>query len=250
VRLARFIGPSQTPTTFYFVGDVFSGMARQDSARGGGHLLAARVVGQEVGDKRGESLRGNLPLLLHLRGPGIHENLGIEGLVVIGRVWIGDKNGGQPELRELAETGRSGSRNHQVGRRIRVLHLMIKWSDKVGNAFPLVIGRGQLIVPLPGEMNNLQGPVLEQRRAFEEHPVNAGSALAASHHQQGAPALIEAECGQRTSAIMQRTEIPADGSPGHTHSLLEKYGAQARERAWQSVPSACSRDREWRWIHG
>ena len=58
---------------------------------------------------------------------------------------------GSPNCEKLAETGRSGSRNHQVGRRIRVLHLMIKWSDKVGNAFPLVIGRGQLIVLLTGE---------------------------------------------------------------------------------------------------
>ena len=100
-RSHRFIGPSQNSAARSISsGDVFSGMRAARIPRAAEDIFWRRASSVRRLETSAEKVSGKpaapaaSPRPRHPRRPGI------ESLVVIGRVWIGDKNGGQPELRE------------------------------------------------------------------------------------------------------------------------------------------------------
>jgi hypothetical protein len=58
---------------------------------------------EQIDDQRRERFRGHLPFGLHFRGAGFHEDLCIRGLVIIGRIRVGDENAGESELGKLTK---------------------------------------------------------------------------------------------------------------------------------------------------
>ena len=67
-------------------------------------------------------------------------------------------------MRNLAQAGGAGARNHEVCGGVSVLHAMVKGGDIIGDAFALVISGGQTVVSLSGEVNNLQRVILQEGR--------------------------------------------------------------------------------------
>ena len=92
------------------------------------------------------------------------------------------------ELRNLAEACRAGTRHHKVGGGISLFHTVMEGSNMRGNTLPLVIDGSQVVIALPGEMNDLQGlvlfvaEILQKSGRAEEELVDSGCTLAPTHH--------------------------------------------------------------------
>ena len=151
---------------------------------GHGHFLTSLVIPEDVQDQRGKCLSDGILFDKHLGRSGANVDLAIGGLVIIGRVGVGDENRGQRKLRNLAEARRSRSRHDEIRGGIGLLHPMMEWRDIVGDFIPLVVCGGEPIIPVACEMNDLDVFAGEQRGGLEEELIDPSRTLAASRDEE------------------------------------------------------------------
>ena len=82
-----------------------------------------------------------------------------------------------------------------------------------GDAFALIIDRGEIVIPVTGEVNDLESLILQERRRSEKELIDAGGSLASPHHQKRVLRGIETEGGAGIRRCEHRPQIPANGCP-------------------------------------
>ena len=90
----------------------------------------------------------------HARGTGLHKDLGIGTLMIICRVWIGNKNSRLAQGGELGHSYRSSSADHEIRSRIHLLHSVDERDDFGVHAQLGIRGADLGVVRLAGLVNH------------------------------------------------------------------------------------------------
>ena len=152
--------------------------ARGAAKPGGGRALGRAALGlvQQPRQRRREGRAVQLGVWHQQGGTGVHEVVGVGGLVVGRRVWVGHEDGRSGKGRYLRDGGGAGAGDHQVGGGKSLAHI-----GDVGHDLPaggLLVGEGKRLAH--------EGLVVGARRVDDDEP-GAGEKLVL----EGADRLVE-----------------------------------------------------------
>ena len=155
-------------------------------------------------------------------GTGALEDLGVAGLVVIGRVGVGDEQGWQADLGDFAEAGGTGAGDQEVGDGVGIGHLIAEAEDLVAwdlggelaDAFRIG-GTGDVEdLPAIGQVGGGGGGEI----------VEAACSLAAAGDDDGGFVRVQPEAGGGFGAWGQGGDFGADGGAGDADGAAGEEG--------------------------